>query len=32
MLAATMSLSTQLAAPWLSSQERDAAKREFRRA
>jgi hypothetical protein len=32
MLAATISLSTQLAAPWMSSAERDAAKREFRRA
>lgn len=32
MLAATISLSTQLAAPWMTSQERDAAKKEFRRA
>ena len=32
MLAATISLSTQLAAPWMTSAERDAAKKEFRRA
>jgi serine/threonine protein kinase len=32
MLAATVSLSTQLAAPWMTSKERDAAKKEFRRA
>ena len=32
MLAATVSLSTQLAAPWMTSKDREAAKREFRRA
>jgi len=32
MLAATVSLSTQLAAPWMTSSEREAAKKEFRRA
>jgi hypothetical protein len=32
MLAATISLSTQLAAPWMTYAERDAAKKEFRRA
>jgi hypothetical protein len=32
MLAATISLTAQLAAPWMTAQQRDAAKREYRRA
>ena len=32
MLAATISLSTQLASPWLTAKDREVAKREFRRA